>query len=473
MRIAAGMPQPQRPREANPPAGVSSSPAADPADLSPAQREEIWASRGCVDDDRGRWFRDAKFGAIIHFGLYSHLGGYYDGKGPFFPSEQIIGLGERRAVIPPAEYRAKVGSAFNPTHFDAAKWVGLMKMAGQKYVILTTKHHDGFCMFRTATTPYNLVESTPFARDIVKELSDECRKQGLVFCVYYSIGDWCAADVQKPGFASYREYMQAQLKELLTNYGEIKLLWFDNWWYVNDQWRNDTEHAKDLYSYARSINPGILVNDRCGSGVKSDHGDYATPENQLKGSLQSRYFEVVMTNTADEHWAWVKDATNYRAPAELIRNLIDCTSKGGNFVLNVGPNAEGEFPPEHVAILEAIGSWTRVNGEAIYGTTPAPDVKCEDAGTGATCYATMAKDGKTAYVHVLSWPGDGNPVSIRINASGTIKAVLLDSSFGRLESKVEADPTGATVHITRPARVDPYATVVKLVLGASGGGSPR
>ncbi len=428
--------------------------------------ETLWQSRGCVDDERGQWFRDAKFGAFIHFGLYSHLGGYYDGKGPYRPAEQIIGLGDRRAVISAADYRTKVGGAFNPAKFDAAKWVGLMKKAGQKYVILTAKHHDGFCMFRTATTGHNVVEATPFGRDVVKELSEECRKQGLVFCVYYSIGDWCAADVQKPGFASYQEYMHAQLQELLTNYGEIKMLWFDNYWYVNGQWKNDAAHAKDLYGFARSISPRALVNDRCGKGAASTDGDYATPENQLKGSLQSRYFEVVMTNTDDDNWGWVKGATNYRKPAQLIKNLIDSVSKGGNFVLNVGPNAEGEFPPEHVAVLEEIGKWTAVNGEALYGTVPAPEVNTE----GGLCYTTRSRDRKAAFIHVVKWPDAGGRLQIDVPGVG-MSIELLDKTLGEISLGAESSHGGKSrFTVGPPAKVDPYATVIKIT-GA--GGTPH
>jgi alpha-L-fucosidase len=432
-------------------------PAVQSASLSP---DELWNSRGCVDDERGRWFRDAKFGAFIHFGPYSHLGGYYDGKGPYRPSEQIIGLGERRAMIPAAEYRTKVGGAFNPKKFDAARWVGLMKKAGQKYVIVTTKHHDGFCMFKTATTSYNVVEATPFGRDVIKELADECKKQGLEFCPYYSIGDWCAPDVQKPGFASYKDYMQAQLRELLTNYGDVKMLWFDNWWYVNDQWKTDEEHAKDLYAFSRSVKPNILVNDRCGRGASSEDGDYATPENQLKGSLQSRYFEVVMTNTNDDNWGWVRGARNYRTPNELIRNLIDSTSKGGNFVLNVGPNADGEFPPEHVANLETIGKWMDANGEAIYARVPAPEIHVTPSG-GLVAYTTKAREGDTVYVHVISWPTTG-PLTVSVPATKDVEVRLLDGSLGTVRFKVVRDGGASMAVIDPPTKMDPYSTVVKV-----------
>jgi|SRR5581483_4498440 alpha-L-fucosidase len=437
--------------------------AEEPAWTNSTWQDSAWNARGCFADERGQWFRDAKFGAFIHFGAYSELGGYWQGKGPYDPAEQIIGLGDRHAVIPPDQYRKEVAGRFNPTNFNAQQWVSLIKKAGQKYVIITTKHHDGFCMFHTATTDYNVVDATPFARDVIKELADECRKQGIVFCPYYSIGDWCASDVQKPEYKSYQDYMFAQLKELLSNYGDTKMLWFDNYWYVNGQWKNDPAHAKELYAYAHSLKPGMLINDRCGRGAASTDGDYATPENQLKGSRQSRYFEVVMTDTEDDNWGWVSTATNYRKPADLIRNLIDCTSKGGNFVLNVGPTASGEFPPQHVAILEAMGKWTATNGEAIYGTMPAPE--CDTTATAdCKCYAT--KKAGNIYLHVVKWPAASGEITVRIGRKGLMKAELLDASLPRTEysSAIENDAT--VISVKQPAKVDPYATVVKLTFEA-------
>lgn len=427
-------------------------------------QDAVWNERGCAEDARGKWFRDAKFGAFIHFGLYSELGGYWHGKGPYDPSEQIIGLGQKHAMISAGQYRDEVGGAFNPTNFNAAQWVRLIKAAGQKYLIVTAKHHDGFCMFRTSTTSYNVVQATPFARDVLRELADECRKQGIVFCPYYSIGDWCAAQVRAPRFSNYHDYMFAQLKELLTQYGPIRLLWFDNWWYVNNQWHNDLPHAKELYDYVRSLSPTTLVNDRCGRGAASEDGDYATPENQLKGSLQSRYFEVVMTDTDDDNWGWVKTATNYRKPADLVRNLIDCVSKGGNFVLNVGPTATGEFPPQHQALLQAIGAWTSVNGEAIYGTVPAPECSF-DRVDGLQAYAT--RKGRFFYVEIVRWPLGRELVRVRIKRKGLESATLLDDRLAPLKWASARSGEETTFELQKPQKADPYATVVKLTFQAA------
>ena len=439
--------------------GAGFSEAQDSSWKDPAWQASSWNARGCSNDNRGQWFRDAKFGAFIHFGLYSQLGGYWQGKGPYDPAEQIIGLGQRKVVIPADQYRKDVGGMFNPTNFNAHKWVSAIKQAGQKYLIVTTKHHDGFCMFRTATTSYNVVEATPFARDIIRELADECKKQGIEFCPYYSIGDWCAADVQDSKYKTYQDYMFAQLKELLNNYGDIRMLWFDNYWFVSGQWKNDPEHARELYAYVRSLSPNVLVNDRCGRGASSTDGDYATPENQLKGSRQSRYFEVVMTDTADDNWGWVKTATNYRQPADLIRNLIDCTSKGGNFVLNVGPTATGEFPKEHLAILEVMGKWLATNGEAIYRTVPAPEC-IVDASDDFKCYATKQAD--NLYLHIVNWPAGGKEGSVRISRTGLLKAELLDGSLPALQYTNSVDGDATVLGLKEPAKVDRYATVVKL-----------
>ena len=363
-----------------------------------------------------------------------------------------MGLGQRRAVIPWDQYEKEVGGAFNPAKFNAQQWVSLIKKAGQKYVIVTAKHHDGFCMFRTATTPYNVVDSTPFARDVIKELADECKKQGIVFCVYYSIGDWAAANVMAPAYTSYPDYMRAQLKELLGNYGDIKMLWFDNFWYVNNQWTSDQAHAMDLYAYIRSVSPSTLVN-------RSTDGDYATPENQLAGSRQSRYFEVVMTDTADDNWGWVSTANNYRRPADLIRNLIDCASKGGNFVLNVGPTASGEFPPQHLAIIDALGKWTSTNGEAIYATVPAPECSA-DATNNFQCYAT--RNSTNIFLHVTRWPSSGGEGTVRIARSGLLKLEMLDASLDKPDYTSAAEDNTTVLKIKQPARTDPYATVLKL-----------
>jgi len=430
--------------------------AQDSSWASPDVQEKAWQARGCFNDDRGRWFREAKFGAFIHFGVYSELGGYWKDK--FYdPSEQILGLGQHRLVMPLQQYQ-EVARQFNPTNFNAHEWVRMIKEAGQKYLIVTTKHHDGFCMYPTETTSHNVMQGTPFHRDVIRELDDECQKQGIAFCVYYSIGDWCATDVMSPKYKDYSEYMRAQLKEIFTKYDNIKMIWLDNYWLADNQWKFDESHAKELYSYIRSLSPTVLINDRCGRGSRSTDGDYSTPENLLPKSLQNRYFEAVMSDTKDDNWGWVKGATNYRKPADLIHNLIESVSKGGNFVLNVGPTAAGEFSAEHQAILKVMGRWLAVNGESIYGAMPAPECKPEPQ-DGFDSYAS--KKGKDIFVHIVSWPAN-NEVTVRIERSDLVNATLLDPSFAKLVYSSTVSGGITEIRITKPVNIDPYATVVKL-----------
>ena len=429
-----------------------------PAAVTDQSSRNYWPERGCdAGDVRCTWFRDAKFGAIIHFGVYSQLGGHYEGKGPYRPAEQIMGLGERRARISPASYQKEVAARFNPARLDVEQWVRQMKAGGQRYAILTTKHHDGFCMFDTATTKFDVVDATPLGRDVVREFVDACRKHDLRVGLYYSIGDWSAKEVMDPKYGSYDDYMQAQLRELLTNYGPIDLVWFDNYWYADDQWNNDESHARMLYNLVRQLQPGALVNDRCGSGVHARHGDFATPENQLKGSLQSRYFEVVMTNTDDDNWGWVEGATNYRQPAAIVRNIIDSVSKGGNFVLNIGPDRHGKIPERQCELLDRIGHWTRRNAAALYGVKPAPEVQFGEPAAGYGCHS---KAGDRIFLYVAKWPDEG-PLRVRIPATETAPDVttLVD---GQPLAGIGWSPTGE-LSLPRPSQVDKLLTVIQLV----------
>jgi alpha-L-fucosidase len=206
------------------------------------------------------------------------------------------------------------------------------------------------------------------------------------------------------------------------------------------------------------VKPSVLVNDRCGRGVSATDGDYATPENQLAGSQQNRYFEVVMTDTDDDNWGWSKGATNYRQPVDLIRNLIDSTSKGGNFVLNVGPTASGEFSAEHQAILKVMGKWLATNGEAIYATVPAPECKLKSA-DDAQFYTT--KRGNDIFVHVVKWPENGKLI-LTIERNDFAKAKLLDASLPKLKYAKNVSENSTEIMIEKPAQTDPYATVIKL-----------
>ena len=378
-------------------------------------------------DARMQWWRDARFGMFIHWGLYAVPAGEYRGtRGkPRDLGEWIMSW----ANIPRAEYE-KFAPQFNPVEFDAAEWVRAAKDAGMKYLVITSKHHDGFAMFDSAVSTYDIVDATPYKRDPMRALADECRRQGLKFAFYYSIMDWHhpsqyvdapgkdptaghsqtkMRDGQKP---EYVKYMKAQLRELVTKY-DPAVLWFDGEWV--DWWTE--EDGQDLYKYVRGLKPDILINNRVGKGRKGMEGlsktdrpyagDFGTPEQQIPASgLPGVDWETCMT--MNDTWGFKSYDENWKPADTLVRNLIDTASKGGNYLLNVGPTAEGRIPAPSVERLAAIGKWMKVNGAAIYGTSASPFAT-------QLPWGRATKKGHTLYLHVLDWPADGK---LAVPASG-------------------------------------------------------
>jgi alpha-L-fucosidase len=332
-------------------------------------------------DQRMEWFREARFGMFIHWGVYSVPAGEWDGKtnyGEWFLEE---------TKMPVSQYE-KFASQFNPTQFNAREWVRMAKDAGMKYIVITSKHHDGFGMFRSKQTDW-CIKSTPFQRDPLKELAAACHEAGIKLCFYYSIMDWHHPDwgtrrpwndvaTGTPNMDQYTDYMKAQLKELLTRYGPISILWFDGQW--EKPWT--AERGADLYNYVRSLQPNIIVNNRVGkpqdsaSGIgftqQGKIGDYGTPEQEIPATGFGPGVDWESCMTMNGHWGYNKHDQNWKSSTTLIRNLIDCASKGGNYLLNIGPTAEGVFPGACVERLQEIGQWMKVNNEAIYGTKASP-----------------------------------------------------------------------------------------------------
>ncbi len=313
---------------------------------------------------RMAWWKEAKFGLFIHWGLYAVAAGEYKGQ---------HGYGEwlmYEARIPKPEYE-KFAGQFNPVRFDAESWVLLAKNAGMKYIVITAKHHDGFCMFDSKVSDYDIIDRTPFGRDPLRELADACRRHGLKLCFYHSIMDWHHPHENKTDFARYRdEYLLPQLKELLTNYGDIGVLWFDGEWI--EEWTEEQGNA--LYRYVRELQPNIIVNNRVGKGrngmqgmnnSEDAAGDFGTPEQEILGGKSELDWESCMT--MNDHWGYNKNDKNFKSAEDLIWNLVDINAKGGNYLLNVGPTAEGLFPPESIERLNAIGEWMAVNSEAVHG----------------------------------------------------------------------------------------------------------
>jgi alpha-L-fucosidase len=323
---------------------------------------------------RMKWWREARFGMFIHWGFYAVPAGVHDGQivDANHGSEWI----QCDALLSREQYEP-YAKQFNPVDFDADQWVRLAREAGMKYMVITSKHHDGFSMYNTAVNDYSIVRATPFHRDPLKELSAACRRQGLHFGVYYSQLDWHHPaqenDPQREGRHAYRfnrirpgmkdvymADMKAQLKELIQDY-HVEVLFFDgewvSWWTQED--------GRELLRYVRELNPAIIVNNRIGKRKKED-GDYGTPEQKIPAEGLDYDWETNMTLNGT--WGYKSYDHNWKTAEDLIRKLVDIASKGGNFLLNVGPDARGVIPEPSAERLREVGRWLDVNGQAVYAT---------------------------------------------------------------------------------------------------------
>jgi alpha-L-fucosidase len=417
---------------------------------------------GDPPDERMDWWRAARFGLFLHWGLYSIPAGEWNGETNH--AEWI----RTTARIPLEEYERFAG-AFDPVGFDADAWARMAAEAGMGYVVITTKHHDGFCLFDSALTDFDVM-STPFERDVMKELADACRRRGLQIGWYHSIMDWHHPDYlprrdweaergsEGADFARYERYLSGQVRELLTNYGPIGVMWFDGEWEAT--WNH--EQGSRLYELCRGLQPDVIVNNRVDkgrsgmAGMTSSaefRGDFGTPEQEIPArGLPGVDWETCMTMNGN--WGFNAHDRDFKSTEELVRKLIDVASKGGNFLLNVGPTARGEFPPESVARLAEIGAWMRVHGDAIHGTEASP---FEELTFGR---ATLRKrgDDATIFLHVFEWPADGR---LRVPGLGNelSGARLLSNAGGELACGREG--TDVVIAVPR-AMPDAIATVVAL-----------
>ncbi len=401
---------------------------------------------------RTAWWRQAKFGMFIHWGIYAVPAGEWKG-GP------VKGIAEwimHKARIPVEEYEP-LAKQFNPVKFDADAWAALAQAAGMKYLVITSKHHDGFSMFDSDRTTYDVVDATPWGRDPMAALSEACRKRNIKFCFYYSIMDWHHPDEDRSRperFPGYERYMRGQVRELIEKYGPLGILWFDGQWIP--QWNQ--EKGRDLYNYVRALQPSIIVNDRVGKRKEGD-GDYRTPEQKIPAAaMEGQLWETCMT--MNNTWGYSKHDQNWKSTADLVRKLIDIASKGGNFLLNVGPTAEGVIPEASVVRLKEMGAWMSKNGEAIYGTTRSPFAQYSFNGRCTT-------KGDTLYVHVFEWPREGT-VEVR-GLKGEVAGVrALDPAVGFPGHTSTLAGDGTVLNLSRPARPDPYATVIAVQLKPPG-----
>ncbi len=413
--------------------GCSTSKDSSPA-TSGSSPAEASRSRAA---ERMDWWTDARFGMFIHWGLYSVPAGTWGDRHDY--GEWI----RDSAHIPVPEYE-KLLARFNPVKFDADAIVRTAKDAGMKYIVITSKHHDGFCLFDSKLTDWDVM-STPFHRDIMKELSRACAREGIRMCWYHSIMDWHHPDylprrpwerAQRPetgaDFERYVAYMKGQLKELLTNYGPIGVLWFDGQW--EGTW--NTARGKDLEKYVRSLQPDIIINNRVGKGEDENGrmvGDYGTPEQEIPGAaIRDMPWETCMT--MNDHWGYNAADKNFKSTKDLVQKLADIASKGGNFLLNVGPTSEGLIPPESVERLAEIGRWMKTNGASIYDTKAGP----YDAplAWGRTTQKRIDATRTRLYLHVFDWPADGT----------LVLPGLLNQTWG--PAHLLADSSGAAIDVS-------------------------
>jgi len=349
---------------------------------SPDAHDDVKRDSAEQHNQRMEWFRDARFGMFIHWGLYSVPAGVWKGSDVPGAAEWL----QFTAKVKPEDYEP-LQQQFNPVNFDAKKWVSIAKNAGMKYIVITSKHHEGFGMWPSKLGTWN-IGHTQFQRDPLKELAQACKEAGIRLCFYHSIMDWHepdylprrtwdTRDASHADMDAYVKYMKAQLKELLTGYGPIGLLWFDGEW--EDTWTH--ERGKDLYFYIRSLQPNIIVNNRVDTGrsgmagmtVKgSDYvGDYGTPEQTIPANgIPGQDWESCMT--MNDTWGFSSHDHNWKSSTTLIRNLVDCASKGGNYLLNVGPTSLGEIPDASIERLGEVGDWMHKYSESVYGTTASP-----------------------------------------------------------------------------------------------------
>ena len=359
---------------------------------------------GTAKADRLTWWREARFGMFIHWGLYAIPAGMWKGEDCSDPLGEWI-MWTSNISVP--EYE-QLASKFNPVKFDAEEWVAIACRAGMKYLVITAKHHDGFAMFDSPCSPYSIVKATPFRRDPMKELARACRKAGIRLCFYYSQaqdwhapggagkveeslnGVWANPTVPPSAFARYlEEKVKPQVKELLTQYGPVGLIWFDTPIVMNPK------QSRDLRNFVHRLQPDCLVSGRVGHGVGDygSMGDNAFPPGKVKGDWET-------PATMNDTWGFRSNDHNWKSVKTLLCLLVNCASKGVNYLLNVGPTGCGVIPQASIFRLKKIGDWLKINSEAIYGTQASPYDSAFDWGW------ITRKEGKL-YLLFRKWPRSG------------------------------------------------------------------
>lgn len=420
--------------------------SASDADTNP---EESVATTS--DNTSVEWFRDAKFGMFIHWGVYSHLGGNLNGQRYYGITEWIM----RRGEVPSADYK-ELARDFNPVEFDAEEWVATAKAAGVRYIVITSKHHDGFAMFDSAASEFDIVDTTPYGRDPLKELTQAAQAAGIKIGFYYSqFQDWTEPDASgnewdfnadDKDFSRYFENKaKPQLEELLTNYGPIDIIWFDT------PGSFSKEDAIALKAWVKELQPDCLVSNRVGHdlGDYMGYGDGEIPAIPQPG----RPWEAIFTH--NDSWGFSEFDNNFKSTSEVLHLLTTVAGKGGNLMLNVGPDGLGNIPAESVRVFKEVGRWLDVNGEAIYGSDGSP--------VGPVSWGAITHRPGKLYLLVERRPDDGRLLVPGFGPTAT-RASLLANGAG-----LEIEQSGSDLVVSLPdALPDSRVSVVVVEYDESG-----
>ena len=412
---------------------------------------------------RTAWFTEARFGMFIHWGLYA-----IPARGEWVRNHEKI---SNEAYQPYFD-------EFNSVRYNPRLWAAIARRAGQKYVVMTAKHHDGFCLFDSKLTDYKAT-NTPARRDLVREYVEAFREEGLKVGFYYSLLDWRhpqypvdrlhpmreneAMKAENRDLSKYVDYLHGQVRELLTNYGRIDVMWFD---FSYDNMSGETWRAAELVKTVRSLQPHIIIDNRLMAGHEAPGrgaalGDFASPEQIIppEGVVDADGKPAVWEAciTINDHWGYARDDKNFKSPAQIVRMLVECISKGGNLLLNVGPTALGEIQPEFVERLQTVGRWMDANGASIYGCGRADYPKPE--------WGYYTQGGKTLYAHLLNKPV--GPIAL-LGLGGKVRKARLLSDGSEVSIarpwNVGANTKDCFVTLHPTDLPDPLDTVVALEL---------
>jgi len=372
------------------------------------------------------WFRDAKFGMFIHWGpcsiIGAEIGWSRGGKKP-----ERDGVGHI-----PVETYDNLYKQFNPTQFDAQQWVDIAQSAGMRYLVFVSKHHDGFSMFDTQLSDYKITR-TPFGRDIAGELAKACHEKGLRLGLYYSAPDWYHPDYWTENHHRYLKFMQGQVRELCSNYGQVDILWFDAQADVEPRW-----DGMRLVKSIRELQPDALINGRLGTG-----SDFMVCEQSVGLFNYRKAWETCLT--LGEHWSFAPD-DKLKSADECIRTLVSCAGKGGNLLLNVTPLPTGEIEPRQIAALEQIGDWLKTFGQSIYETRKGP--------FEPTAWGVCTHKNDTIYIHILDW--SQGPVTLPTIRQKIVSHTLLTGGTADIKST----PAGIEINVPEADRRLPDTIVV-------------